>query len=171
MRKRERHRLCPTARSVPSREQRREGLAPRKQQKMIQNGLSNRQDPIHLRAAPRSGAALTQSTPLVDRSTSNTYLGLGRKGGYKGGTGFGLTGKCNGPPENDKNSTIVTGSLNRTWRHRSHRFPVSRSDFSNFGHALINELSNDIQYLWRPHPITTHWKRCYHYTHQVRQDE
>ena len=45
----------------------------RKQQKMIQNGLSNRQDPIHLRAAPRSGAALTCQHRHVDLSTSNTY--------------------------------------------------------------------------------------------------
>jgi len=37
----------------------------RKQQKMIQNGLSNRQDPIHLRAAPRSGAALTCQHPTL----------------------------------------------------------------------------------------------------------
>ena len=48
-------------------------LSTRKQQKIIQNGLSNRQDPIHLRAAPRSGAALTLSTRYVDTVSTNTY--------------------------------------------------------------------------------------------------
>ena len=72
-------------RAVPSRDQSAQGRprtrarespsgnAAPPQPKLIQIGLANRQDPVHLRAAPRSGAALTLSTPHVDRSTTNAY--------------------------------------------------------------------------------------------------
>ena len=68
--------------------------------------------------------------------------GLGRKGGYKGGTSFDLLGKRNGSSENDESTGIVLHSLSGTCRYRDRRFPIDFCRGISSAKLLIHVIFN-----------------------------